>query len=55
MKTEYGVKIWHALPEKDFINDEFIFTESEVEDLKSKVSEQSAKIIDLGKVEVKDD
>lgn len=55
MKTEYGVKIWHALPEKDFINDEFIFTESEVEDLKSKVSERSAKIIDLGKVEVKDD
>lgn len=55
MKTEYGVKIWHALPEKDFINDNFIFTESEVEDLKSKVSEQSAKIIDLGKVEVKDD
>lgn len=55
MKTAHGVKVWHASPEKDFINDEFIFTESEVEDLKSKVSEQSAKIIDLGKVEVKDE
>lgn len=30
----------------------YIFTESEIEDLKSKVSERSAKIIDLGKVEV---
>lgn len=33
----------------------YIFTESEIEDLKSKVSEHSAKIIDLGKVEVKDE
>ena len=33
----------------------YIFTESEIEDLKSKVSEHSAKIIELGKVEVKGD
>lgn len=33
----------------------YIFTETEIEDLKTKVSERSAKIIDLGKVEVKDD
>lgn len=52
MKTAHGVKVWHASPEKDFINDEFIFTESEVEDLKSELPENMAKIVDLGKVEV---
>lgn len=55
MKTAHGVKVWHASPEKDFINDEFIFTESEVEDLKSELPENMAKIVDLGKVEVKDE
>lgn len=55
MKTAHGVKVWHASPEKDFINDEFIFTESEVEDLKSELPENMAKIVDLGKVEIKDE
>ena len=55
MKTAHGVKVWHASPEKDFINDEFIFTESEIEDLKATLPDNMAKIVELGKVEVKDD
>lgn len=59
-KTAYrnvanGVMVNNSVDEGDLALDDFIFTENEVEDLKSKVSEHSAKIIDLGKVEVKDD
>ena len=49
------VDISDIVEEDDLKLAKYIFTESEVEDLKSKVSEHSAKIIDLGKVEVKDD
>lgn len=60
LKTAYhklsdGTYIGDAVEEDDLKTDRYIFTESEIEDLKSKVSERSAKIIDLGKVEVKDD
>lgn len=34
---------------------DFIFTESEIEELKSTLPENMAKIVDLGKVEVKDE
>ena len=59
-KTAYqkkykGVEINDAVDEKVFINDNFIFTESEIEELKSNLPENMAKIVDLGKVEVKDD
>lgn len=59
-KTAYkkfgnGVEIDDSIGKEDLTSSEYIFTESEIEDLKSKVSEQSAKIIDLGKVEVKDE
>lgn len=36
-------------------HEEFQFTESEIDELKSTLSENMAKIVDLGKVEVKDD
>ena len=36
------------------LEDEDIFTENEIEELKSTLSENMAKIVDLGKVEVKD-
>lgn len=51
----YGTEVVDNADENDLALDDFIFTESEIEDLKSKVSERSAKIIDLGKVEVKDE
>lgn len=54
-KTPKGVDVNDSVREEYLTLDRYIFTESEIEDLKSKVSEQSAKIIDLGKVEVKDD
>lgn len=54
-KKSNGIEIWDSAKENDLTLDEYIFTESEIEELKSKVSERSAKIIDLGKVEVKDD
>lgn len=50
-----GAEVSDEVNENDLTSDEFKFTESEIEVLKSKVSERSAKIIDLGKVEVKDD
>ena len=54
-KAGNGAYVSNVVDEDDLTSDEFKFTESEIEDLKSKVSERSAKIIDLGKVEVKDD
>lgn len=51
----YGVEVFDSVDGDDLALEMFIFTESEIEDLKSKVSEQSAKIIDIAKVEVKDD
>lgn len=53
-KTPEGIEVWAAM-EEYLTSDAFKFTESEIEELKSKVSERSANIIDLGKVEVKDD
>lgn len=57
LKTAYhklrnSAYVCSAVEEDDLKTDRFIFTESEIEDLKSKVSERSAKIVDLGKVEV---
>lgn len=52
-KCWFGAKVSDNVHEEDLILENYQFTESEVEDLKSKVSERSAKIIDLGKVEVK--
>ncbi|MDN2612985.1 hypothetical protein [Apilactobacillus sp. EABW-1NA] len=53
MKTECGLSVRLALSERDFIKDEFIFTESEIEELKYNLPENMAKIVDLGKAEVK--
>ena len=50
-----GIEVWDSAKGDDLTSDRYQFTESEIEDLKSKVSEQSAKIVDLGKVEVKDE
>ena len=60
IKTAYqklhdGTYIADSVEEDDLKTDRYIFTESEIEDLKSTLSEQMAKIVDLGKVEVKDD
>lgn len=54
-KTSIGIEVHCWNKENSLTSDSFIFTESEIEDLKSKVSEHSAKIIDIAKVEVKDD
>ena len=50
-----AVKVLANVYKDDLTLDNFIFTESEIEDLKSKLPENMAKIVDLGKVEVKDD
>lgn len=60
VKTAYrkngdGVEVIDSTDENDLTLDEYIFTESEVEDLKSELPENMAKIVDLGKVEVKDE
>lgn len=47
-----GAEVSDEVNEDDLTSDEFKFTESEIEVLKSKVSTHSAKIIDLAKVEV---
>ena len=49
------VDVTDTAGEYELVSDQYQFTESEIEELKSKVSENSAKIIDLGKVEVNDD
>ncbi|CAI2698260.1 hypothetical protein AKUA2103_PHAGE100200 (plasmid) [Apilactobacillus kunkeei] len=50
-----AVKVLANVYKDDLTLDNFIFTESEIEDLKATLPENMAKIIDLGKVEVKDD
>ena len=54
-KTPKGIEVWDSAKEGDFTSDRYIFTESEIEQLKVRLPENMAKIIDLGKVEVKDD
>ena len=49
------VDVTDTAGEYELVSDQYQFTESEIEDLKTKVSERSAKIIDLGKVEIKDE
>lgn len=60
LKTAYhklsnGTYIGDAVEEDDLKTDRYIFTESEIEQLKSTLPENMAKIVDLGKVEVKDE
>ena len=54
-KCGFGAKVSDNVHEENLTLDDYQFTETEIEDLKSKVSERSAKIIDLGKVEIKDE
>lgn len=60
IKTAYrrlydGTYIADSVEEDDLKRDRYIFTESEIEDLKATLPDNMAKIIDLGKVEVKDE
>ena len=54
-KSRFGAKVSDNVYEEDLILDDYQFTESEIEDLKSNLPENMAKIVDVGKVEVKDD
>lgn len=54
-KVGNGVDVTDAAGEYELVSDQYQFTESEIEDLKATLPENMAKIIDLGKVEVKDD
>lgn len=54
-KKSKGIEIWDSAKENDLTLDEYIFTESEIEELKSTLPDNMAKIVDLGKVEVKDE
>lgn len=54
-KCRFGAKVNDAVREEDLLLDDYQFTESEIKELKSGLPENMAKIIDLGKVEVKDD
>lgn len=54
-KSRFGAKVSDNVYEEDLILDDYQFTESEIKELKSGLPENMAKIIDLGKVEVKDD
>lgn len=54
-KKSKGIEIWDSAKENDLTLDEYIFTESEIEQLKSRLPYNMAKIVDLGKVEVKDE
>lgn len=60
LKTAYkkfsnGTYIGDAAEEDDLKTDRYRFTESEIEDLKATLPENMAKIVELGKVEVKDE
>ena len=60
LKTAYhklhnGTYVGDAVEEDDLKTDRYIFTESEIEDLKATLPDNMAKIVDLGKVEVKDE
>lgn len=52
-KSSDGIGVLDTVKPKALTLSRYIFTESEVEDLKTKVSERSAKVIDIAKVEVK--
>lgn len=52
-KVGNGVDVTDAAGEYELVSDQYQFTESEIEDLKATLPENMAKIIDLGKVEVK--
>ena len=55
-KSNEGRYLIDALADKaDFNIEPYLFTENEIEELKSTLSEKLAKIVDLGKVEVKDE
>lgn len=54
-KAPKGIEVWDSAKEDDLTSDRYIFTESEIEQLKVRLPENMAKIVDLGKVEVKDD
>lgn len=54
-KLDDDIGVLDTVNPKALTSAKYIFTETEIEDLKTKVSEHSAKIIDLGKVEVKDE
>lgn len=54
-KKSKGIEIWDSAKENDLTLDEYIFTESEIEQLKSRLPCNMAKIVELGKVEVKDE
>ncbi|CAI2674655.1 hypothetical protein AKUG0406_PHAGE200130 (plasmid) [Apilactobacillus kunkeei] len=51
----YGTEVVDNADENDLTLYEFRFTESEIEDLKATLPENMAKIVELGKVEVKDE
>ncbi|WP_203621874.1 hypothetical protein [Apilactobacillus nanyangensis] len=53
-ELDFKLRTMMDFDEKHLQEDD-IFTENEIEELKSTLSEQMAKIVDLGKVEVKDD
>lgn len=54
-KKDKGIEVWDSAKEGNLTSDKYIFTESEIEQLKSRLPDNMAKIVDLGKVEVKDD
>lgn len=54
-KSLFGGKVSDNVYEEDLILDDYIFTESEIEDLKATLPDNMAKIVELGKVEVKDE
>lgn len=54
-KEDKGIEVWDSAKEGNLTSDKYIFTESEIEDLKAPLPDNMAKIVDLGKVEVKDE
>ncbi len=54
-KKDKGIEVWDSAKEGNMTSDKYIFTESEIEDLKATLPDNMAKIVELGKVEVKDD
>lgn len=54
-KAGNGVDVTDTAGEYELVSDQYQFTESEIEDLKATLPENMAKIIDLGKEEVKDE
>lgn len=54
-KCRFGAKVNDAVREEDLTLDDYQFTESEIEQLKSTLPDNMVKIVDLGKVEVNDE